>query len=100
MADSTDDDVACCLAATRLGDVPAAACTSLRCLAADLHRAHDLDGAKRAVLKHDRYVYALGALVLLALLWALLWPSRPVAARHANARFTALGPLMKSSYGV
>ena len=70
---STDDDVGCCMENVRPGELVPAACTSLRCLAHDLqHASPDLESAKAALVKHDRHLYLLGALVAAALLWAVL----------------------------
>lgn len=81
---STDDDVGCCMENVRVAELVPAACTSLRCLAHDLHAAPDLSAAKAAVLKHDRHIYLLAALVVAALLWTLL--ARPAHTRSAAGR--------------
>lgn len=84
---STDDDVGCCMDNVRPAELVPAACTSLRCLAHDLHAAPDLPAAKAAVLKHDRHLYLLAALVAAALLWALLVRSpSPIYTRSAAGR--------------
>ena len=73
----TDDDVSCCMENVRLDELLPATCTSLRCLAHDVCAAPDLETAKAAVVKHDRYLYLLATLVALVLLWALVRGAAP-----------------------
>ena len=82
----TNDDVGCCMENVRCDELLPAACTSLRCLAHDLQRAPDLPAARAAVLKHDRHIYLLLALVTAALAFAALTALLPRYSRSLAAR--------------
>lgn len=84
---STDDDVACCMENVHVHELGSAACTSLSCMARDLGTATDLDAAKAAVLKHDRYMYLMLAIVGVVVLYAVLCRRQPAPVWRRYPRF-------------